>query len=334
MFLEDRQGRLAAGEDYFSEFYDLLVPRRERPLGGEPVPYASEELVALLDGLGVLECGAGVSGTQRGEEDIQELPTVRGGSLHDPYVVGEERDDAGPRAAGGVVGEGRGWDPVDGDALFLPRGVADGHSAFVRRAVACYAGLGAGEIRAPPDDLVLLGGSGRRACYVESYRLEQVRLPLGVVADDHVQAGGEQGRCIGVVAEVDQPQGPQVGAQPISNRSSPTSTTSPSSSLRPRRVSTSPFTLTSPAWIRTFASPPDPTRLAAFSAWPSVAPGGIRKAPYRQPRDGSRIGMIRYKKSGSSPSPFCSGTISPGLSGSLSLKTTFSESIAETPSSR
>jgi len=54
----------------------------------------------------------------------------------------------------------------------------------------------------------------------------------------------------------------------------------------------------------------------------------------RQLRDGSRIGMIRYRKSGSSPFPFSSGTMRPGLSGSLSLKTTFSESIAETPSSR
>src|SRR5215212_5050663 len=329
MFLEDGQSCLTPGEDGFSEFYDLPVPRRERPLGGEPVPYASQELVALLDGLGVLDRGAGVSRTQRGEQHVRKLPAVRGRALHYPYVVGEARDAAGPRAAGGVVGERRGRDPVDGDALFLPGGVADGHAAFVRGAVACYAGFGAGKVRAPPDDLVLLRGSGRRACDVEGDGLEQVRLPLGVVPDDHVHTGGEQGRGVDVVAEVDQAQGPQIGAQPISNRSSPTSTTSPSWSLRPRRVSTSPFTLTSPAWIKTFASPPVPTRPAAFSARPSVVPGGIRKG---QLRDGSRIGMIRYKKSGSSP--FSSGTISPGLSGSLSLKTTFSESIAETPSSR
>jgi hypothetical protein len=54
--------------------------------------------------------------------------------------------------------------------------------------------------------------------------------------------------------------------------------------------------------------------------------------------DGSRIGMIRYKKSGSSPSDPSSsgppGTISPGFKDSLSLKRTFSESTAETPSSR
>src|SRR5215211_2734768 len=130
MFLEDGQSRLAAGEDGFSEFYDLLVPRRERPPGGVSVPYASQELVALLDGLGVLDGGAGVGGTQRGEQDVQKLPAVRGRALHDPYVVGEERDDADPRAAGGVVGERRGRDPVDGDALFLPWGVADGHAAF------------------------------------------------------------------------------------------------------------------------------------------------------------------------------------------------------------
>src|SRR5919106_5150717 len=188
--------------------------------------------------------------------------------------VGEERDDASPRAAGGEVGEGRGGYPVDSDALLLPRGVADGHAAFARGAVERYAGLGTGEVCAPPDDLVLLRGAGRGARDVEGDGLEQVRLPLGVVPDDHVQTGGEQGRGIDVVAEVDQAQGSQIGAQPISNRSSPTSTTSPSSSLRPRRVSTSPFTLTAPAWIRTFASPPVPTRLAALSAWPRVVPRG------------------------------------------------------------
>src|SRR5918999_4024182 len=64
-----------------------------------------------------------------------------------------------------------------------------------------------------------------------------------------------------------------MSAQPFSTRSSPTSTTSPSASRRPRRVSTSPFTLTSPPWIATFASPPLPTRSAALSAWPSVIPG-------------------------------------------------------------
>src|SRR5918994_4667115 len=330
MFLEDRQSLLPPGEDGFSEFYDLPIPRGERPLGGEPVPYASEELVALLDGLGVLGRGAGVGRTQRGEQYVEELPAVRRRALDDPYVVGEERDDAGPGAAGGEVGEGRGGDPVDGDALLLPRGVADGHVAFARRAVGRYAGLGAGKVRAPQDHLVLFRGAGRGARDVEGYGLEQVGLSLGVVPDDYVQAGGEQGRGVDVVAEIDQAQGPEVGAHvSTSKRSSPTSITSPSSSLRPRRVSTSPFTLTSPAWIRTFASPPVPTRPAAFSARPSVVPGGTLKA---QLRDGSRIGMIRYKKSASSP--FSSGTISPGLSGSLSLKTTFSESMAETPSSR
>ena len=51
MFFEDGQSCLAPGEDGFSEFDDLSVPRRERPLGGEPVPDASQELVALLDSL-------------------------------------------------------------------------------------------------------------------------------------------------------------------------------------------------------------------------------------------------------------------------------------------
>src|SRR5215212_7443942 len=132
MFLEDGQSRLASGEHGFSEFYDLLVPRRERPLGGEPVPDAPQELVALLDGLGVLGRGAGVSRTQRGEQDVQKIPAVRGRALHDPDVVGEERDYAGPGAAGGEVGEGRGWNPFHGDALLLPWGVSDGHAAFAR----------------------------------------------------------------------------------------------------------------------------------------------------------------------------------------------------------
>ena len=47
---------------------------------------------------------------------------------------------------------------------------------------------------------------------------------------------------------------------------------------------------------------------------------------------GSRTGVIRYKKSGSSPS--VSGTMRPGLRASLNLKRTFSESTAEMPSSR
>ena len=51
-----------------------------------------------------------------------------------------------------------------------------------------------------------------------------------------------------------------------------------------------------------------------------------------QLEDGSRIGVIRYKKSDSSPLVF--GTMRSGLRGSLSLKRTFSESTAETPSSR
>ena len=215
MFFEDGQGRLAAGEDGFSEFDDLPVPRRERPLGGEPVPDAPQELVALLDRLGVLEGGARVSGAKGGEQGVQILPAVCGRAFHYPYVLREERDDAGPRAAGGEVGEGRGRYPVDGDALLLPWGIADGHAAFARGAVERDSGLGAGEVCAPPDDLVLLRGAGRGARYVEGYGLQQVRLPLGVVPHDHVQSGGEQRRGIDVVAEVDQAQGPQIGGQSL-----------------------------------------------------------------------------------------------------------------------
>src|SRR5215212_5282110 len=105
MLLEDRQSLLPPGEDGFSELYDLPVPRGEGFLGGEPVPDASEELVALLDGLGVLGRGAGVRRAQRGEQYVEKLPAVRRRSLDDPYVVGEERNDAGPGAAGGEVGE-------------------------------------------------------------------------------------------------------------------------------------------------------------------------------------------------------------------------------------
>src|SRR3712207_6444983 len=159
MFLEDRQGRLASGEDGFSELDDLPVPGRERPLGGEPVPDTPQELVTLLDRPGVLDGGAGVGGTQRGEQGVQELSAVRWRALDDPYVVGEERDDPGPGAAGGEVGEGRGRYPIDGDALLLSRGVPDGHGAFASGAVERYAGLGAGEVRAPPNDLVLFGGA-------------------------------------------------------------------------------------------------------------------------------------------------------------------------------
>src|ERR671910_1787062 len=160
MLLEDRQGRLTSREDGSSELDDLPVPRRERPLGGVTVPDASQELVALLDRPGVFHRGAGVSGTKRGEQGVQKLSAVCWRALDDPYIFGEERDDACPGAAGGEVGEGRGGYPVDGDALLLPRGVADGHAAFARGAVECDAGLGAGEVCAPPDDLVLLRSAG------------------------------------------------------------------------------------------------------------------------------------------------------------------------------
>jgi hypothetical protein len=55
-----------------------------------------------------------------------------------------------------------------------------------------------------------------------------------------------------------------------------------------------------------------------------------------QLREGSRMGIIRYRKSDSSPSSSSEppGTMSPGFRDSLSLKRTVSESTAETPSSR
>src|SRR5919107_2937515 len=128
MFFEDGQCRLAPREDGLAEFYDLPVPRRERPLGGEPVPDASQELVALRHGLGVLDGGPGVGRAKRGEQGVEELPPVRRSALHDPYVVREEGHYAGPRAAGGVVGQGGYGRAVDGYALLLPWGVADGRA--------------------------------------------------------------------------------------------------------------------------------------------------------------------------------------------------------------
>src|SRR5918997_578893 len=258
-------------EDRLPELDDLAVPSGERPLGGEPVPDAPEELVALLDGLGVLDRGPGVGRAEGGEQAVEELPPVGGGSFHDPDVVREEGHGPYPRAAGGVVGEGRWRGIVYGEALFLTRGVADGH--FTLHLIEGYAGLRAGKILSPADDLGVVRGARGGAGDGEGDRLEQVRLPLGVVPDDNVQAGGEEDGVVGVVAEVDEPQRAEVGGQWISNRSSsPTSTTSPFCSLRPRRVSTSPFTRTTPPWIRTFASPPLPTRFDALSAWPSVMP--------------------------------------------------------------
>src|ERR671917_1315279 len=258
-------------EDRLPELDDLAVPSGERPLGGEPVPDAPEELVALLDGLGVLDRDPGVGGAEGGEQAVEELPPVGGGSFYDPDVVGEEGNAPHSRAAGCVVGEGGRGGAVHARALFLAGGVADGHPAlsmFER-----YAGLGAGEVLSPADDLGVVRGARGGAGNGEGERLEQVRLPLGVVADDDVEAGGEQDGVVRVVAEVDEPQGAEIGGPRTSKRSSsPTSTTSPALNLRPRRVSTSPFTRTSPPWIRTFASPPLPTRLAALSAWPSVIP--------------------------------------------------------------
>src|SRR5215217_2063018 len=80
--------------------------------------------------------------------------------------------------------------------------------------------------------------------------------------------------------------------------------------------------------------PHDKRQTAGICNLKSLAEGDVRRKIQAGPqlRDGSRIGVITYQKSGSSPS--VSGTMSPGLRGSLSLKRTFSESTAETPSSR
>src|SRR4028119_168857 len=111
-------------------------------------------------------------------------------------------------------------------------------------------------------------GAGRGGGGGEGDGLQEVRLALGVIPDDDVEARAEQDRVVGVVPEVYEAQGAQVRGQPTSRRSSPASTTSPATSFRPRRFSTSPLTSTSPAWIRTFASPPLPTRSAALHAPP------------------------------------------------------------------
>src|SRR5918998_2241014 len=263
----------AALQHLLPELDHLPVPSPQRPLGGEPVPDPPQELVALLHGLGVLGDRSGVGRTQRGEQAIQELPAVGRGALGDPDVVREERNGPPPGPACRVVGERRRRCPVNGQALLLSRGVADGHLALLRGVVEGDAGLDAGEVPLPAHHLGVVGGAGRGAGDGEGDRLEQVRLALGVVADHDVQARAEQDGVVGVVAEVYEAQGAQVGGQPTSRRSSPTSTTSPGASFRPRRVSTSPLTSTSPAWIRTFASPPLPTRSEAFNACPSVMAG-------------------------------------------------------------
>jgi hypothetical protein len=83
-------------------------------------------------------------------------------------------------------GDGR---PVHGQALLLPRGVADGDLALVRGVVEGDAGLDAGEVPLPAHHLGVVGGAGRGAGDGEGDGLEQVRLALGVIAHDDVQAG-------------------------------------------------------------------------------------------------------------------------------------------------
>jgi hypothetical protein len=54
------------------------------------------------------------------------------------------------------------------------------------------AGLDAGEVLLPADGLCVVGGAGRGAGDGEGDGLEQVRLALGVVPHDDVQAGASR----------------------------------------------------------------------------------------------------------------------------------------------
>jgi hypothetical protein len=81
--------------------------------------------------------------------------------------------------------------------------VSDGYPTLV--AVEGDAGLGAGKILTPPDDLGVVRGARRGPGDGEGDGFEQVRLALGVVPDDDVQTRGQNNGVVGVVAEVYEP---------------------------------------------------------------------------------------------------------------------------------
>ena len=164
-------------------------------------------------------------------------------------------------------------------------------------------------------------------------------LPWALSPTSKFSPGARSTVVVGVVAEVHEPQGAEVRGQPDLHPSRPPP--------RPR--------LRSPACgrggyfdlavdrnlsrldqnLRLAAGPDDVRGLQGLA---EVDARGYlhRTCQGSQLRDGSRIGMIRYRKSVSSPSSSTEppGTMSPGFRDSLSLKRTFSESTAETPSSR
>jgi hypothetical protein len=92
---------------------------------------------------------------------------------------------------------------VHARALFLTWSVSDGNPTLA--AVEGDAGLGAGKILTPPDDLGVVGGARRGPGDGEGDGFEQVRLTLGVVPDDDVQTRGQNDGVVGVVAEVYEP---------------------------------------------------------------------------------------------------------------------------------
>ena len=84
---------------------------------------------------------------------------------------------------------------------------------------------------------------------------------------DRARAAQLRAQAAGLPAQAGLPLG-RAGAS-IRSASSPSATTSPWRSWRPRRVSTSALTVTAPCSTSARASPPDSARPESFSAWPS-----------------------------------------------------------------
>ena len=240
---------------------ELHVPRVEGAHRGAVLD--RQELgVALPERRLQLARGGGVLRVERGGEGVEVGAPARRAALDQKQALGHEDEDLGAPAQFVLRGD---LDAVPARALALPGRVGDldGLRACGR---AVELQLHAREARSPGDELLLAARARRAAAEREPGALEQVGLAGGVLPDHDVEPGAEAHRRVTVGAEVDEPQ---AGDEHTRYSSPPTATTSPGCRVRPRRVSTSPFTLTSPSCTSSFACPPVDAAPASLRNEPS-----------------------------------------------------------------
>lgn len=164
--------------------------------------------------------------------------------------------------------DGAHLDAVDARLLALTWGVGDGEGAagvVIDAGRTGHRRLGAREPCAPAHRLVVLAGPRRGRAQRVPGSFEQVGLAAGIASHDDVEPRRELDGRVAVAAEVDEPQSADEHTR---YSAAPRATTSPGPTLCPRRVSTAPFTRTSPSWMSSLASPP---------VW--AAPASLRNAP-------------------------------------------------------